>query len=328
LLPFNHWWNELKGFRGEAERISLAAQLAIILEVSAYPKPGNVSRFHPFKDTSLDHFLAGGVAVGPAIRRAALKGLKAGAGRLPMEKVGLGLHVLQAVKDSQAWHSGGNTNFGTLLLLVPMAAAAGFLKASGKTGVEGLGETVKRMVEQSTVEDAVSLYRAVRVAGVGGLGKPPRGLPDSSSSQAVKELRKQGLTLHTVLKGCASYDVLCRELVEGLPLTLKEGYPILLEAYRETGDLNRATVQAYLHLLASHSDTLIARKAGMREAEKVSKMASKVLKLGGALTKKGLKEAERMDGKLKTLDNRLNPGATADLTAAALMVFLLAGFKP
>ena len=306
----------------------MAAQLAIILEVSAYPKPGNVSRFHPFKDTSLDHFLAGGIAVGPAIRRAALKGLKAGAGRLPIENVGLGFQILQAVKNSRAWHGGGNTNFGTLLLLVPMAAAAGFLKASGELGVKGLGRMVKRLVEQSTVDDAVSFYRAVREAGVGGLGKPPRGLPDSSNPQAVEELRRQGLTLYRVLKGCASYDALCRELVEGLPLTLKEGYPTLLEAYRRTGDVNRATVQAYLRLLAIQPDTLIARKAGIREAEKVSRMASKVLRLGGALTGKGLKAAERLDGKLKTSDNRLNPGATADLTAASLMVFFLSGFKP
>jgi triphosphoribosyl-dephospho-CoA synthase len=318
----------LKGLRGEAERISLAAQLAIILEVSAYPKPGNVSRLHPFKDTSLDHFLAGGIVVGPILRRAALKGLKAGLGKVPMEKIGLGSYLLQAVRVSLAWHGGGNTNFGTLLLLVPMTAAAGFLRASEKTGVEGLGETVKRMVKKSTVEDAIGLYQAVRTAGVGGLGKPPRGLPDASDSQAPKRLRKRNLTLHKVLKGCASYDALCRELVEGLPLTLKLGYPTLLEAYQKTGDINRAVVQAYLHLLASQPDTLIARKAGLKEAEKVSERALKVLKLGGALTQEGLKEAERLNERLRTPDNRFNPGATADLTAAALFTFLLAGFKP
>jgi triphosphoribosyl-dephospho-CoA synthase len=321
----------LKGLRGEAEGISLAAQLAIILEVSAYPKPGNVSRLHPFKDTSLDHFLAGGIVVGPALRRAALKGLKAGLGKVPIERIGLGSYLLQAVRVSLAWHGGGNTNFGTLLLLVPMTAAAGFLRASEKTGVEGLGETVKRIVKKSTVEDAISLYQAVRTAGVGGLGKPPRGLPDASDasdSQALKRLRKRNLTLHKVLKGCASYDALCRELVEGLPLTLKLGYPTLLEAYQKTGDINRAVVQAYLCLLASQPDTLIARKAGLKEAEKVSERALKVLKLGGALTQEGLKEAERLNERLRTPDNRFNPGATADLTAAALFTFLLAGFKP
>ena len=34
------------------------AQLAMMLEVCAYPKPGNVDRCHDYPDTRLEHFLA------------------------------------------------------------------------------------------------------------------------------------------------------------------------------------------------------------------------------------------------------------------------------
>ena len=318
----------MKGLRREAESIGLAAQLAIILEVSAYPKPGNVSRLHPFKDSSLDHFLAGGVAAGPALAEAALKGLKAGLGRLPLSRVGLGLHLERAVRASRAMHHGGNTNFGTLLLLVPMAAAAGFLKAQGRFSINRLGLMVKRLVREAGVEDAVGLYRAVRLAGVGGLGAPPRGLPDASKPEAPEEVRRGRLTFYRIVEACSPQDSLCRELVEGLPLTLRRGYPTLLETYKKTGDINRAVVQAYLTILASQPDTLIARKAGRKEAEKVSEMAERILKLGGALTREGLREAERLDRRLRARGNLLNPGATADLTASALTAFLLAGHKP
>ncbi|OYT67302.1 hypothetical protein B6V00_01215 [ANME-1 cluster archaeon ex4572_4] len=40
-------------------------------------------------------------------------------------RVGVGELVRRAVEESVAWQSGGNTHFGALLLLVPLAVAAG-----------------------------------------------------------------------------------------------------------------------------------------------------------------------------------------------------------
>jgi len=53
-----------------------AAQLAACLEVSGTPKPGNVHRAFDFPDTRFEHFLAGGVALGPATREVAGGGVR------------------------------------------------------------------------------------------------------------------------------------------------------------------------------------------------------------------------------------------------------------
>ncbi len=310
------------------ERITLAAQLAVILEVSAYPKPGNISRLKPFQDTQLDHFLAGGIAIGPAIRKAALQGLKIGKRLANLEDAKLGFHIKSCIKNSRAWHGGGNTNFGTVMLLVPMATAAGLLEASGTLTPKMLGKTVKELVEASTVEDAQAFYEAVTLAGVGGLGKPPKGFPDASNPKASSLVAKQKLTLFQVLKACAANDLLCRELTQGLPITVCQGFPTLLEAYRKTGEVNKAIIQTYLQILSKYPDTLIARKSGLKDALKVSKLAGKVLKLGGVYTAEGWKALHEMERSLQTPDNRFNPGATADLTAAAIMLFLLMGYRP
>ena len=41
------------------------AQMAMMLEVCAYPKPGNVDRCHDYTDTRLEHFLASTILVRP-----------------------------------------------------------------------------------------------------------------------------------------------------------------------------------------------------------------------------------------------------------------------
>ncbi|MDD1663513.1 MAG: triphosphoribosyl-dephospho-CoA synthase, partial [Methanomicrobiales archaeon] len=47
------------------------AQMAMVLEVTAYPKPGNVDRCHDYEGTVLEHFLASAILARPALERAA-----------------------------------------------------------------------------------------------------------------------------------------------------------------------------------------------------------------------------------------------------------------
>ncbi|CAD6494076.1 MAG: ATP:dephospho-CoA triphosphoribosyl transferase [Candidatus Argoarchaeum ethanivorans] len=51
--------------------IAQCASLAMALEVSATPKPGNIDREHNYPDTRYEHFLASVVAAYPIIREAA-----------------------------------------------------------------------------------------------------------------------------------------------------------------------------------------------------------------------------------------------------------------
>jgi triphosphoribosyl-dephospho-CoA synthase len=55
----------------------------------------------------------------------------------------------------------------------------------------------------------------------------------------------------------------------------------------------------------------------------VARRARAVVRAGGFGTSKGLAAARRLDRTLRQNGNRLNPGTSADLVAAALFVWLL-----
>jgi len=313
-----------------ADAISSAGQLATLLEVSGYPKPGNVHRLHDFKDTRFEHFLAGGVAMGPVLRATALRGMEARLGVRQADEIGIGQAISRCVKDVKGWHRGRNVLLGTATLLVPLAAGAGMASIDNELGnLELLQRNTVRVMESTTVDDAVEFYGAVLTAGAGGLGRVEGvGAPDVTSSSAVDELRLRGLRLIDVMRISAKWDGVSREWAEGLRVTFQVGCPTIMRIFEETGDINVATVQCYLTILALQPDTLIARKLGLEEAEKVSKRAGAVLAAGGLLTEKGREAVESFDLSLRDRGNRYNPGTTADLTAASLMVAILSGLRP
>ena len=55
------------------------AQMAMMLEVTAYPKPGNVDRCHDYPSTRLEHFLASIILSRPSLERASEPGACVGA---------------------------------------------------------------------------------------------------------------------------------------------------------------------------------------------------------------------------------------------------------
>ncbi|MEM2622936.1 MAG: triphosphoribosyl-dephospho-CoA synthase, partial [Candidatus Nezhaarchaeales archaeon] len=60
-----------------ANDIMAKAQLAALLEVSAYPKPGNVHRLRDRWGKRFEHFVAGSVAIGPIVKEAFMRGYRA-----------------------------------------------------------------------------------------------------------------------------------------------------------------------------------------------------------------------------------------------------------
>ena len=93
-------------------------------------------------------------------------------------------------------------------------------------------------------------------------------------------------------------------------------------------DLNVAITNTFLKVLSEHPDTFIARKVGFKKASETSLDAKKVLRLGGLETSNGRKSILEFDRKLRESGNLLNPGTTADITAAALALCTLNGYRP
>ena len=307
--------------------VSRCLDLAILLEVSAYPKPGNVHRTADFAETRYEHFLASAVALPSHFRRAAQMGVHVSQKKVVLNRIGIGKVVKNAVKDVRAWQRDKNTLLGSILLLSPMAVAAG-LTMSKKTpfSADALRIDLKSVVKSTTPRDAVNVYDAISMAQPGGLGKAPR--LDVTDAKSKQKILAQGTSLYEVFKISAPWDSISAEWVNNFHVTFDIGYPYFRRLINKTGDINTTSVHTFLRILSEVPDTLIARKAGKQEAEWASNEAAKALDAGGLTSREGRSQLLTLDRKLHDADHKLNPGTTADITSAVLAIAILEGYRP
>jgi triphosphoribosyl-dephospho-CoA synthase len=218
------------------------AQLAMMLEVTAFPKPGNVDRCHDYDTTTLEHFLASTILVRPAFERA------------EQAKDGIGNIILDAVRLTGG-HSGGNTHFGAFILLVPLIMGG---------GIEGAVSCVRR----TTVNDALDFYRAFGMTRVRVISSDELDVNDPGSAE---KLKSRNMTLFDVMEYSQGHDIVAREWVNAYSLTRK-GADLLI-GY---GCGRKSIVLTFLDLLAHEPDTFIAKKHGLQVALQTMKTAAEV----------------------------------------------------
>ncbi|MFC4988259.1 triphosphoribosyl-dephospho-CoA synthase [Saliphagus infecundisoli] len=273
------------------------AQLALLLEVSATPKPGNVDRERDLSGLRYDHFLAGAVG-----------------SREGLELAGEGAPVGSAFERAVAGmgcQEGGNTQFGSLLLLVPLVRAA--------SGREVTPAGVREVVEGTTVEDAAGFYRAFDHTDVR-VGEPPEGMEPLDvrrGSEAVPAVEERGLTLLEVMAASVPGDDVAREWTEGFERSFRAAGVI----GGTEGTPSERAAAAFLSALADRPDTLVATKHGERVAEEVRERAAELDERSALDT-----EPEAVEAFADDLVSRgVNPGTTADLVCAGLFVALERG---
>ncbi|NIO38301.1 hypothetical protein GTO27_11460 [Candidatus Bathyarchaeota archaeon] len=310
-----------------AKHISSCLELAILFEISA-DKPGNVNLIVGFEGTRYEHFLASAVATASSFELAAERGLQLARGGIRAAEVGLGRIIRDCISDINAWQSGGNTLLGTVILLSPIAVAAGMVLADEERPcqIPKIREKLELVVKSTTPEDAVDVYEAIRIANPSGLGRAPR--LDVNDPESINRIREEKIRLFDTFVIASKYDRVCSEWVENYPITFEVAYPFLVEQIREGKDLTISIVHAFLKVLSEYPDTFIARKAGTEEAQNVSSMAANVLELGGLESTKGKAGLLKFDSDLRRSGNLLNPGTTADIIAAALSLIVLGGYRP
>jgi len=296
----------------EADEIAASLTLGALLEVSGWPKPGNVHRTRDHDDTRFEHFLASAVAAYPVLRELA----ETAATR---DRVPLGRYLYRAVKASRSAHTGGNTNLGILILDTLLAAAL----ARASLHRREVRREARRLARATTEEDAYYLYRAIALAGAGGLKRVRRGdAPDVSDPRRVLE---EGITMYDALKSSADRDAVAEDWVNGLKRTLRVGLRVM-DLMAEYGDVNEAVVRAFLEELARRPDTLIWRKHGLRTALEVSRRAREVLESAGDDPVTQRRELRLLDEELHA--RGINPGSTADILAAGLGYACRLGMRP
>jgi triphosphoribosyl-dephospho-CoA synthase len=310
-----------------AGHVSKCLQLAMLLEISAYPKPGNVHRTADFGETKYEHFLASAVQLGPYFEYAAEQGMRISNHESTLDKIEVGRVISEAMSDVMRSQHGGNTSLGSIILLIPMAAAAGFTLADDRVfSITRFRKNLRSVVETSTPLDAVNVYDAINVANPGGMGKSPR--LDVADSESKRKILAKGTSLLEVFKISSKWDSVASEWVNGYHITFDIGYPYLKQTLGETQDINTTTVHTFLKILCDVPDTLIARKLGKVKAQRVSIKAKRVLDAGGLTTQNGRRLLRKLDRELHDAKHRLNPGTTADITSAVLAVAILEGYRP
>jgi triphosphoribosyl-dephospho-CoA synthase len=304
-------------------------QLSILLEVSS-PKPGNVSRLRRFSDTGYRHFLASASLVGRGLHMAALRGLKLAEGDLKPQDVELGELILECSRDVFSGLNQRNTIFGTLLLHVPLAVAAGAtVSGSGSFSPKAMTKWLKTILDNSTVEDTVNLYKAFHIVRPGGeLNKEDATWTDVHDRYDIDNplvydnIREDETTLQSLFRRSAEVDPICDEWSQYFNGIINEVYPYLAKVAESLEDLEEGIVRTFIWQLSRKPDGLIAKKAGLERAEEVRSLAARIVVDGmnGIATYDLL---DHLDDVLREEGNLLNPGTTADFVSAAIFCKLI-----
>lgn len=327
----------------DPDRVAQCAELAMLFELSSSPKPGNVDRCHDFSDIGFHHFLVSAVSAYPVFRAAASgdswQGMcsseqgndRKGKAESRIEpeirpraeprdepragpraelgvEPGVGCLILEGVKAWSDWNIRSNTHFGSLVLMIPLAVAA------GRPGL--LRDELISVLKGTTVEDSLDFYRAFCLAGARIADVDEFSLNDQAFAE---KLYRKGETL---------LDLMCRS--KGHDLIAREWATCYERSFRLAGrleemvvgyglGLNEGIVRTFLEALADVPDSLVQAKFGAAKARDVS------LKARLALDDKTLDAARRLDRELLAED--VNPGSTADLIAASLFISLLKGLR-
>ena len=187
----------------------------------------------------------------------------------------VGATVLRAVQDTRRV-VGVNTNLGIVLLLAPLARAAG-------AGGGPLRPRVAGVLASLTLEDARDAFAAIRLASPAGLG--------TAAAEDVREEPKR--TLREAMALAAERDSIAREYATDYELTFGTVVPALKAARAAGLSWSGAALEAYLRTLAEVPDTLVARKLGREAALAVSAGARAVLAAPPAGTGRGARGIRR-----------------------------------
>ncbi|NDW05249.1 triphosphoribosyl-dephospho-CoA synthase [Jiella pacifica] len=267
-------------------------------------KPGNVHRFAPGHGMTVETFLDAAAAAAPMIARRGSS---------------VGERVFAATKASFE-AVGVNANLGIVLLCAPLAAAAetsGRGAPSSRTDrVGALRNGVARVLAHLDAADARETFAAIALASPGGLGT--RADDDVRSAPSIGLVEAMAMA--------ADVDLVARQYCNGFHDVFDIGLPAGDSAADEvaSGLGDAAALAIYLAFASEFPDSHIARKYGMETAEACRKrFESFSNSLNGiADRQERLAAALAFDAALKR-EGR-NPGTSADLTVATLLVRNLA----
>jgi triphosphoribosyl-dephospho-CoA synthase len=120
-------------------------------------------------------------------------------------------------------------------------------------------------------------------------------------------------------------DLIARQYSNGYEEVFGGALSAIERALRAGRTVEEAAVLCHLEVIARHGDSLIARKLGEEASDEAARRARAVLEAGWPSAAGSAEALGAFDAWLRAGGHRRNPGAAADLTAAALFLALSLG---
>ncbi len=261
------------------------------VELQAF-KPGNVSVYNDGHEMTVDDFrISYNVSSFP----------------ITNPDYSLGEKIYYAVK---ATHEavGCNTNLGIILLCAPLLQVATDL-----TSGQSLRDALKLLLDNSRCKDADWVFKAITLASPGGLG--------NSDTEDVKQ--QATVTLIEAMKIAAHKDRIAYQFSSCYKDIFEFTFFVYNSSFAKFGDRNWAALSVFSALLSRYPDSHIERKYGTQYSDWVAEQMTKV---HNALTTAD--NPELLIPMLHSIDQAfkgkaINPGTTADMTVATVLVCLL-----
>jgi len=271
-------------------QLETAYQQACEIELQAF-KPGNVSIYSAGHGMTVEDF-----------RRSATVSSSA----LVNPAYSVGEKIFYAIKATRE-AVGCNTNLGIVLLCAPLLTAAYQVKA-GQT----LRSALTHVLAQTTVADADWAFKAICLASPAGLGDTPQ--QDVKQQAAVTLTQAMGLAAERD-RIALQYGTAFKDVFDFAILRYNGAFNCFF-------DRSWAAVSVYTALLCQYPDSHIMRKYGLQHNDWVREQ---MMTVNHALTYATradlLKQLHQVDNDFKS--KSINPGTTADLTVATLLVTFL-----
>lgn len=221
----------------------------------------------------------------------------------------IGRRILEAVRATRA-AVGLNTNLGIVLLCAPLLAAAeDAANPGGGETIAGLRSRLHERLQALDVDDTRDVFAAIAHASPGGLG------------EAENDVRQPPrVDLLDAMRQAAARDRIAYQYVNGFADVFDVGVGELDDAVRRGETGMWPCTFTYLRLLTDLPDSHIARKWGEASAENVRRQAAIIRHLVAATSDETRRTAILMDFDHLLKADGLNPGTSADLTVACLLV--------
>lgn len=261
--------------------IAQTFEAACLAELQAI-KPGNVHVFADGHNMVVEDFV---------------KSAKAAASVIALPELAVGERILRAV--TATWQAVScNTNLGIILLAAPLIHAAIHR------------QSLQQVLQELTVQDAAHAFQAIVRASPAGLGSSPR--HDVHEPPTV--------TLLQAMQQAAEHDRIAWQYAHDFQDVVEFGLQRYTDTFNRWENESWATTATYLGFMAQFPDSHLLRKYGAEVALDLQQQAKQheANFLAQENPKKYLGELLRFDRQLK--QNGLNPGTSADMTVATLLV--------